>query len=138
MSEYRTREEWMEWAKSLKPGDKVIVSYWSRLYVECVKRVTPKMWIVTDKGKTFYQGQWSTRFVQRGGYSEILQWSDELQKKAEEQEAERQREDEERRTIRAAQNICYELRYETNGREMTLDLAKKIIEIVADAEGGAK
>lgn len=138
MSEYRTREEWIEWAKSLKPGDKVITCRWGRLSVECVKRVTPKMWIVTDKDKTFYQGQWDTRFVQRGGYGDLLPWSEELQKKAEEQEAERQREEQERRTISDAKSICYELLYHKNGREMTLDLAKKIIELVEGTEGSAK
>lgn len=77
-----TREEWAAWAKSLKPGDSVIVNKWGSVYLDTVKRITPAGWVVTENNGTYSQSTYSEFYKQRGGYHSIEPATEELEKKA--------------------------------------------------------
>lgn len=124
---YMNREQWSEWAKSLKLGDKVIVKGFGNLYVDTVKKVTPKGWVVTENFGTYAQTQWNGSYSERGGYKYIEPFTEELGKKAEEEMQKREREQKIKRTIRAAKNVAYDWRYGKS--DIDYDLALKILEL---------
>lgn len=126
-----TREEMLAWAKSLKPGDKVIYrECWDsgNLSVLEVAKVTPAGWVKTTDGLTFAQNSWSSGIEKRSRYDggEIVPVTDELLQKFQQQEAERAEKERKRSTIVKAKDI---LRAELEAsRDMTYERAVKIIE----------
>lgn len=119
------REQWAEWAKSLKPGDKIIIKNGRSVFLDTVKKLTPAGWIVTQKHGTYSQSQWRNWYSERGGYKEILPWTEDLEAEAKKQEEEYLREQKISRTIRAAKNIAYDWAY--GKREVDYELAQKIL-----------
>lgn len=126
------RGEMLEWAKSLKPGDKVIHDEYGRYSILEVERVTPSGIVKTIGGKSFAQNSFSDRLLGRGqfvsGY--ILPFTDELLQAAKEQEAKREEEKRKRSVIHRANDIIYE-EYRAAGR-MTYERALKIIAVLDD------
>lgn len=129
---YWGREQWEKWAKSLNPGDKVIVRKWGTDYkVRAVDHVTKSGLVVLDTGACYsFYARSGLMYRERGGFSELLPFTEELENKAKEQAEERERQEQTHKTILDAKLICRELCYEENGRVMTLELARKIIELV--------
>lgn len=125
-----TREETLSWAKSLKPGDKVIHCGWNCkvLSVLEVKKVTPAGWIKTTCGKTFCQSDYyRDRFTGRGETSgSIIPVTDELLQEAQRQDAERAEKERKRRVIIKARNLVYD--ESRKGSDMTYERAAKIVE----------
>lgn len=106
------RQEWKDWAMSLKPGDKVIVQQWYCPELAIVKKVTPKGWIVTEKHGTYSQTESCEYFKERGGNYYMLPWTEEKGQEA---------------TVTSARKIAFKwASYETN---VDFELAKKIIEL---------
>lgn len=102
-----TREEWAAWAKSLKPGDSVIVNKWGSVYLDTVKRITPAGWVVTENNGTYSQSTCYEFYRQRGGYHIIKPVTEELEKKALEEMAEAERRRKIQNTIRDARSVVY-------------------------------
>lgn len=128
-----TREEWRKWAESLKPGDKVIVQVGGgRLRIGTVKKVTPSGWVVVEKYGTYSQTSYFSRYMERGGYKEIIPFDAELAEKAKKQEEEEQAYEEKRKTIRDAKIICDN--WASERKPITYELAKKIIALYDEKE----
>lgn len=127
-----TREEWRKWAESLNPGDKVIVKYGDMLRIGTVKKVTPACWVVVEKYGTYSQTQTFSRYMERGGYKEIIPFDGELAEKAKKQEEEEQAYEEQRKTIRDAKIICDN--WSSGRSSITYKIAKKIIALADEKE----
>lgn len=126
MNVIMTREEWRKWAESLKPGDKVIVQVGGgRLRIGTVKKVTPAGWVAVEKYGTYSQTLNFSRYMERGGYKEIVPFDAEIAEKAKMQEAEEQAYEEKRKIIRDAKIICDN--WSSGRSSFTYELAKKII-----------
>lgn len=121
------REEWTTWAKSLNPGDSVIVRSWSDISIDTVKRVTPAGWVVTEGSGTYAKSQYSDRYNQRGGFNHIEPATEDLREKAFAAMAEKEKNRKISRTINAAKNIAYDWLYGT--RNVDYDLACKILSL---------
>lgn len=120
-----TREEWAAWAKSLNPGDSVIVKTWSNVLLDTVRKVTPAGWVVTENNGTFSQSKYNEKYSQRGGYYDILPVTEELRAQAvyENEKAENRRKA--NLAISTAKRITYDWTY--GKREVDYDLACKIL-----------
>lgn len=121
------KEEWAAWANSLKPGDKVIVEAWGTIVVDAVRRVTPSGWVVTENYGTYSQSKYADKYSQRGGYYGIVPITEELEKRALEEMAEREKKRKIERAIRAAKSVTYE--WSCGKREIDFNLAIKILEL---------
>lgn len=121
------RQEWKDWATSLKPGDKVIVSKWNVVALDYVKKVTPKGWVVTEKSGTYCQTEYCDRYLKRGGGDEIVPWSMELEQQAIVHEKALELERLRNRTISMAKSIAYDWAY--SKKHVSYELAQKIIEL---------
>lgn len=119
------RDQWAVWANSLKPGDKVIIQSGSSVFLDVVKKLTPTGWIVTQKHGTYSQSRWCDRYSERGGYKDVLPWTEDLEAKAKKQEEEYLREQEISRIIQIAKNVAYDWAY--SKREVDYELAQKIL-----------
>ena len=129
------REEMLAWAKSLKPGDKVV--YISSGFPENnlsileVAKVTPAGWIKTTNEMTFAQNSWDSSIKKRGtGWGEIVPVTDELLKKIQQQDAERAEIALREKTISKAREII--LREWGKSNRLTYDRAVKIIAAFED------
>lgn len=120
-----TREEWAAWAKSLNPGDSVIVKTWSNVLLDTVRKVTPAGWVVTENNGTFSQSKYNEKYSQRGGYYDILPVTEELRAQAvyENEKAKNRRKA--NLAISTAKRITYDWTY--GKREVDYDLACKIL-----------
>lgn len=121
------REEWAAWAKSLNPGDNVIVKSGSRVWLDSVKRITPSGWVVTLRSGTYSQSQWREWYSERGGYKNIVPFTKELEEEAKKQNEELERQQKINATIRYATNIAHDWAYGI--RRVDYDLACKILAI---------
>ena len=120
-----TREEWAARAKSLNPGDSVIVKTWSNVLLDTVRKVTPAGWVVTENNGTFSQSKYNEKYSQRGGYYDILPVTEELRAQAvyENEKAKNRRKA--NLAISTAKRITYDWTY--GKREVDYDLACKIL-----------
>lgn len=85
-------EEMAAWAKSLKPGDKVIFqSGWcyNDLSVLEVEKVTPAGWVKTTNNMTFSKNSYGSMYARGRDIGRIVSVTDELLQKAQKQDAER-------------------------------------------------
>lgn len=105
----------LAWAKSLKPGDKVVYLRRGNLYFLQVEKITPAGWVKTTNRMTFAQAGWGNNLYERGGYGEIVPVTDGLAQQIHQN-----------RTIEKAKKIL-EKEFE-DSREMTYERAVKIIE----------
>lgn len=119
------REEWAAWAKSLKPGDKVIVRHWENVYIDKVAKVTPAGWVITENFGTYSQTKCFDGYQERGGLKNIEPFTDALEKEANRQEAQRLKYEKEQRAINKAKMVAYDWRY--GNRNVDYDLACKIL-----------
>lgn len=119
------RAEWAAWAKGLKSGDNVIVKARSRILVDVVKRVTPSGWIVTLRNGTYSMSKWFDYYTERGGFKDIVPYTEELAEEAKRQKEELERQQKIDITIRRAKNIAYDWQY--GNRNVDYDLACKIL-----------
>lgn len=119
------REEWAAWAKSLKPGDSVIVKTWSGVLLDTVWKVTPAGWVVTENNGTFSQSQYNEKYSQRGGYYNIVPVTEELRTQALDEMAEAERCRKTNLAISTAKRVTYDWTY--GKREVDYDLACKIL-----------
>lgn len=130
---FMTREELRKWAESLRPGDKVIVKdRGGEIRIGIVKKVTPACWVVVEKYGTFSQTQYFSRYLQRGGFAEIIPFDAELAEKAKNQEEEERQKKEMQHVISAAKQIAYDWAF--NKRYVSYELAKKIIALDGEKE----
>lgn len=120
-----TREEWAAWAKSLKPGDSVIVKTWCRVLLDTVRRVTPAGWVVTENNGTFSQSQYRSEYSQRGGYYGIMPVTEELRIQALDEMAKAEKRRKTNLAIATAKRVTYDWTY--GKREVDYDLALKIL-----------
>lgn len=103
-----TREQALEWAKSLKPGDVIVQVDWRDLYALTVEKVTPTGIVKTVGGKSFFQNSWYSDIVGRGTTTgHIVPATDELLAEARKQEADREVE---RRKAETVQKAWYKIR----------------------------
>lgn len=133
------REEMLAWAKSLKPGDNVILdkSFLSandNIFVLEVDRVTPAGWVKTTDGETFSLTGWSGYLEARGRRSKwrIKPATSSLLEEASRQEAEREEEKRKQKTIVDAE-IALKNEY-MKSCKMTYDRAVKILEFFKTLE----
>lgn len=119
------REEWAAWAKSLKPGDNVIVKSNMLVLVDVVKRVTPSGWVVTLRNGTYSMSKLFDYYTERGGYKDIVPYTAELAEEAKRQKEKMERQQKIDSTIRYAKSIAYDWRY--GNRNVDYDLACKIL-----------
>lgn len=131
----KTREEWREWALSLKPGDKVInadYSWREKVRVETVEKITPSGMVRTNIGM-YAQTKYWEKYRERGKTRGFIQpATPELIQEAERQAVERERRKEMNDTIVTARSKCYNLCY---GRtEMPYEMAVELLELVKKYE----
>lgn len=123
-----TREEWKEWAMSLKPGDKVIVKNWNSIKIAVVEKVTASGRVNTNKG-VFYQDSCWDHYKGYGKTNgNLVPATEELIAEAEKFKREREEEYKKERTINAAKVVAYKLRY--GEIEMTYKMAVELLELV--------
>lgn len=131
----KTREEWREWALSLKPGDKVInadYSWNNKIRVEFVEKITKSGMVRTNKGvyaQTKYWDNYKGRGETRGS---IKPATLELIQQAEFQAQEEEKEKMVKRTIAEAKVLCYNLRY--GFTQMPYEMAVELLELVKKYE----
>lgn len=137
----KTRQEAEAWVASLKPGDKVIqMDYRPRpVAVLTVKKVTATGIVRTEEDFSFRQSRYGSLADVRGcgaSYGYIVPYNEDLAKRAEEYLQKIKAQNEERQILDRAKSLCWDLAY--GKRELSLSLAKKIIELTADtgSEGG--
>lgn len=128
-----TREEWKEWALSLKPGDTVVIERWGPTYMRAtVQKITPTGRVNTDKG-VFYQSSlgWYEGYGTNRGY--LLKPTPELLEKAKLCEAEEMEQRRKKEAINKAVKFVSDLN--TNRWNIGYDKAKKILKLQEELEG---
>lgn len=123
-----TKEQWKEWAFSLKPGDTVVIERWGPAYMRAtVQKITPTGRINTDKG-VFAMNEWCGAY---SGYGKtnghLMKPTPELLEnveKFEQEEAERKRKQE---AINKAQKFARELY--AMSRNMDYATAEKLLRV---------
>lgn len=131
----KTKAEAEAWIASLKPGDKVIQAetgcgseLGSPMAVLTIKKVTATGIVRTEEGLSFQQNRYSSlAYVcgHGGTNGAIVPYDYALAEKAEECQRKKQAAEEERRILRDAKNICWEIAY--GKKPLSLSLAKTII-----------
>ena len=131
-----TREQAMEWAKTLKPGDKVIVNMGSyndfkNITVAQVKKVTPTLIIRTDKGD-FSLGKYATVYRFRGNmFYTLMPTTEGLLREAESQDERRVREREMKLTVAKAKGAIDKV----INRPMRYEFANELLSILKKEYG---
>lgn len=125
----------IEFAKSLKQGDKVILeNTWSfsdsDFYLDAVKRVSPKGWITLESGSIFMTDKYTNRHKERSGHRRLIPYSEELEQKAIEQEKQREEEKQRKKILHDTEWLCYQIG--CRKKELTIEQAKKILEIMGE------
>lgn len=123
----------IEFAKSLKPGEKVILeNTWNfsdpDVYLDVVKRVSQKGWITLESGSIFMTDKYTSRHKERSGVRRLIPYSEELEQKAIEQEKQREEEKRRKKILNDAEWLCYEIG--CRKKELTVEQAKKILEVM--------
>lgn len=128
------REEWREWAFSLKPGDTVVVQKWGPTYMRAtVQKITPTGRVNTDNG-VFAMNEWAGTYCGYGKTNgNLVQATPDLLEKAEkfeQEEAERKRKQE---AINKAQKFAWDLY--VMSRNMDYATAEKLLKVKEGLEG---
>lgn len=105
-----------------------------RLSILTVEKVTPAGWVKTTDGRTFSQTLWIDSLSVRGGYGVIIPATEELMKKAAQQDAEREEENGKKRVIGKAQSLIEKERGKI--LDYTYERAVKIIEAFEEINKG--
>lgn len=120
--------DYKEWVKGLHSGDKIIVRCGLCTYIDNVKKVTSKGWVVTENHGTYSPGSWSGRYIELGGNKDIIPYDDDWAKIAIDCKRQLEQKKAVETAIRKAKNLMYDLCY--SKRKLDFELAKKIIDLI--------
>lgn len=123
-----TKDEWKEWAMSLRPGDRVIYKNWNGVAgIAIVSKVTPTGIVRTDRG-SFAQRPYFDHYIGVGKtWGNIVPLTPELEAEALDVMRREAEAKERKMTITKSGNIAYE--FWISREKISYELAAELIEL---------